>query len=267
MNRDLARQLWVTISEVLCIVGTLLGMGVIGRRVEESSGGTFAADATLLAPGRPAFAIWSVLYLGLFAYTIWQWLPANKTAARARATGWLAGASMLLNAGWLLVTQLGLVWLSVVVIVALALVLGLLVKALTGLRPANLADRIVVDGTFGGYLGWVSVATCANVAAAGTASGITAGALADQVLAVVVVAVATGLGVLLARVYGGRYSVAAAMAWGLSWIAVARLTDAPRSSIVGVAAAIGAAAIVALTVAIRQRRPALNTRTSIRTAR
>ena len=42
---DRGRQVGVTIAEVFCIVGTLVGVGVIGTRVEESSGGALAADA------------------------------------------------------------------------------------------------------------------------------------------------------------------------------------------------------------------------------
>ena len=256
MNRDLLRRLWVTVAEVLCIYGTLLGVGVFGRRVEESSGGSLAADATLLAPGGPAFSIWSVIYLGLFAYTVWQWLPANHTSERARATGWLAGISMLLNAAWLLVTQVGLIWLSVGVIAALVITLGLLARRLTRLPAAGLADRVVVDGTFGLYLGWVSVATAANVTAAGVASGWTLGPLADQVLAVAVLAAAAAVGVLLAWQLGGRLAVAAAMAWGLAWIAIARLTDDPRSMIVGVGAIVAVAVVVAAAFLAR-RTPAL----------
>ena len=82
--------------------------------VEESAGGALSAEATRLAPAGPAFSIWSVIYLGLAAYTIWQWLPSSVTE-RTRSTGWLAAVSMLLNAGWLLVTQQGWIWVSVVV--------------------------------------------------------------------------------------------------------------------------------------------------------
>ena len=62
---DRGRQVGVTIAEVFCIVGTLVGVGVIGTRVAESSGGALSADATLLAPLGPAFSIWSVVYAGL----------------------------------------------------------------------------------------------------------------------------------------------------------------------------------------------------------
>ena len=157
---DRGRQVGVTIAEVFCVVGTLVGVGVIGTRVAESSGGALSADATLLAPLGPAFSIWSVVYAGLAAYTLWQWLPSSSTDPRARSTGWLAAASMVLNAGWLLVTQQGWLWASVVVILALVAVLGVLVQRLADLGPApSLVQRVVVDGTFGLYLGWVAVAT------------------------------------------------------------------------------------------------------------
>ena len=58
---DRTRQIIVTLSAVFMIVGTLFGTGVIGTRVEEASGGSLSATATLIAP-LPAFSIWSVIY-------------------------------------------------------------------------------------------------------------------------------------------------------------------------------------------------------------
>ena len=87
---------------------------------------------------------------------------------------------MLLNAAWLLVTQRGWIWASVVVIIALPLVLGVLVLRL-GAEPArSLAERIVLDWTFGLYLGWVAVATCANITAALVDSASTSGPQATR---------------------------------------------------------------------------------------
>lgn len=247
---DRARQIGVTLSEVFCVVGTLYGVGVLGTRVEESSGGALAADATRLAPAGPAFSIWSVIYVGLAVYTVWQWLPSQTTRAVHRRIGWLAAASMVLNAGWLLVTQQGWIWVSVGVIVALALVLGLLLRLLTSTRTEGLVDRVVLDGTFGLYLGWVAVATCANVTAALVADGVRPGPLVSDLAAVLVLVVVAGLGLLFAHRLGGRYAVAAAMAWGLAWITVARLTDEPRSLVTGIAAVV--VALLVLAAAVRQ---------------
>ncbi len=246
---DLIRQVLVTASEIFCVVGTLFGVGVIGTRVEESSGGALASDATLLAPDGPAFSIWSVIYAGLLAYTIWQWLPRNKTSPRHRAIGWLVAASMVLNATWLLVTQVGWLWVSVVVILALAIVLGFLLSALHRHPAENTAERIITDGTFGLYLGWVTAAACANITAAGAYSGWDLGAVGNQVLAIVVIVVAVGLGVLFTFRFGPRFTVSAALAWGLAWIGVGRSTSDPQSMAVAAAAFIAAALVLAVWLA------------------
>ncbi|MGB7423895.1 MAG: tryptophan-rich sensory protein [Ornithinimicrobium sp.] len=251
--QDRIRQVGVSAAEIFCVVGTLYGVGVLGTRVEESSGGALAADATRLAPAGPAFSIWSVIYLGLAAYTVWQWLPSQSARSLHRRIGWWVAASMVLNATWLLVTQQGWIWLSVVVILVLALVLGLLLKRLTPRPRPRVVERVAVDGTFGLYLGWVAVATCANVTAALVSSGVEPGPVWGDLAAVLVLAVVAGLGVLFARVLGGRYAVAAAMAWGLAWIAVARVTDEPESIVTAIAAGIVALLVLAAPVAMPHR--------------
>lgn len=245
---DRVRQVVVTLAEVFCVLGTLVGVGVLGTRVEETSGGALSADATLLAPAGPAFSIWSVMYAGLAAYTLWQWLPGRAADPRLRSVGWLAAASMVLNASWLLVTQQGWIWVSVLVIVALVVVLGLLVRRLT-VRPARgVVERVVVDGTFGLYLGWVCVAVCANVTAALVDSGVEPSPGVAQAVAVLVIAVVAVLGVVLAQRLGARWSVAAASAWGLAWIAVGRTQSTPESVPTAVAAVLAAVVTVGAVV-------------------
>ena len=249
---DRIRQTGVTVAEIFCVVGTLFGVGVLGTRVEESSGGALAADATLLAPAGPAFSIWSVIYAGLAAYTVFQWLPSQATHRRHRAIGSLVMASMVLNAAWLLVTQQGWIWVSVVVIVALVGVLGRLVERLTRIPADAAAQRVIIDGTFGLYLGWVAVATCANITAALVDSGIEPASPVSDLVAVAVLAVAAGIGIVLARRLGGRLAVAGASAWGLAWIAVGRVSDAPQSTIVAIAAVAAALATVAAALSVRR---------------
>ncbi|MGC1207099.1 MAG: tryptophan-rich sensory protein [Ornithinimicrobium sp.] len=252
-RNDRLRQVSVTAAEIFCVVGTLYGVGVLGTRVEESSGGALAADATRLAPAGPAFSIWSVIYLGLAAYTVWQWLPSQAVRSLHRGIGWLAAASMVLNAAWLLVTQQGWIWASVGVIFALALVLGVLLKRLTAMPRSGVADRVIVDGTFGLYLGWVAVATCANVTAAFVSSGVEPSAAVSDLVAALVLAIVAALGVIFARALGGRYAVAAAMAWGLAWITVARLTSEPESIVTAIAAAVVALLVLAAPLMITHR--------------
>lgn len=251
-----ARRWTVAAGATLMLLGTLFGFGLIGTPVESSIGGSLAATATLIAPATPAFSIWSVIYLGLFAYTVWQFFPTAHTP-RIAGIAPLAAASMALNGAWLLVVQAGWIWASVAVIAALVVVLGLLLRRLSAEAPANTVETLLVDGTFGLYLGWSSVATLANVTAALVAAGLPAAGPMPELWAVVVLAVGAALGALLALFLGGRVAIAAAMAWGLSWIAVGRLLVAPESVVVGVAAVLAAVIVAGAAVAVRVHRGAL----------
>ncbi|MGG5257768.1 TspO/MBR family protein [Phycicoccus avicenniae] len=255
-SADRLRQVGVTLAEVFCVVGTLVGVGVIGTRVEESSGGALAADATYVAPAGPAFSIWSVIYAGLLGYTVWQWLPGQATDRRHRSIGWLAAVSMVLNAAWLLVTQQSWLWASVVVIIALWATLVVLVLRLQEHPSYGTPETVLVDGTFGLYLGWVSVATFANIVATVSASGVDLDGTAGVVVALVVLAVVAALGTWLARRLGGRWAVAAAIAWGLAWLAWGRLTDEPSSALVALGAIAAAVVVVTATARVRTRRTA-----------
>lgn len=238
MSHDTIRRLAVTLAALVCAFGTAVGTGLIGTRVAESAGGSLSDEATLIAPAGPAFSIWSVIYLGLAGYVVWQWLPANATDTRARATGWLAAASMVLNAAWLLVTQQGWLWASVAVILVLALVLKVIAEQLSTRTARGWGERIVVDGTFGLYLGWVAVATCANIAATLVASGVADTGTGPEIVTVVILLVVLALGWWYSHRYTNavRWAVAAAMAWGVAWIAYGRLGDEPASTLVGVSA-------------------------------
>lgn len=251
----LPRHLAVTVSFLLAMLGTTIGVGAFGGQpIAEAAGGLLAADSTHLAPASPAFSLWTLIYAGLGAYTLWQWWDRHDE----RRIAGHAIASLLLNAGWILSIQAGAVWLSVPVIVALLAILADLFRRLTAQPPRGLLEKIAVDGTFGVYLGWVSVATCANIAAALKGAGFT-GFGAPALLAAVVLAVAACVGVGL-TLYGRRPVAAPlAMIWGLVWIAVGRATDAPGSPAVAIAAGLAALLIAVSAIFQLVRRPSSGT--------
>lgn len=242
-QRTLLQAITVTVSAVVMIIGTLMGFGVIGTPVEDSAGGVFAADATLVTPDNPAFSIWSLIYIGLMAYVIWQW--KHREDPTAIRVGWLASLSMVLNAVWLLVTQLGWIWASLVVILALAVVLVIIVGRLGENTPATVMERIVVDGSFGVYLGWVSIASFANLAVALIFAGFDLPAPWDEIFAIVVLAIAVCMGIAFVLRLKARWSLTAAMAWALVWLAVGRLNGPLFSTPVAVSAIVAALVIVA----------------------
>jgi hypothetical protein len=249
---DTVRHVVVAVSAVLAVVGAFFGSGAAGGTpIAEAAGGALAADATLIAPAGPAFAIWSVIYLGLIAYAVWQFFPSARASARQRALGYPIAASMLLNAAWILSVQAGLLWLSVAVIVVLLAVLCVTYSICIRRPPHALADALITDGTVGLYLGWVSIATAANVTAALVSSGFDGAGIAPEVWAVLVIELAAIAIAVLGVVSRGGLAPMLAASWGLAWVAVGRLGGEPHSVATGVAAIIGIALIVVATLTAR----------------
>ncbi len=253
-TRDIVRQVVVAASAVIAIAGSFVGSGAAGGTpIQNAAGGALSATATPIAPAGPAFAIWSVIYLGLVAYAVWQLLPKQSGVERHRRLGYWIAASLILNAGWILSVQFNLLALSVPVIALLLAVLGVAFGLCLTFRPTSAVDTIVTDGTVGLYLGWVSIATAANIAAVLTASGFTGYGISSNVWGVGVVAVAGLVGVAVAIVGHGRIAPAVALSWGLGWVAVGRLTGELVSISVGIAAVAAAVIVLAATAAIRAR--------------
>jgi hypothetical protein len=249
---DTVRQVVVLVTSVLAIVAAFIGSGAfVGTPIQEAAGGWLDADSTLIAPGQRAFSIWSVIYTGMLAYAIWQLLPAQRTDARHRRIGYAVAASLVLNALWIGVVQLDLLGLSLPVIVVLLAVLAWLFVQLRRMPPKNLVDTVVTDGSIGLYLGWVVVATAANATAVLAAAGFSGWGLADETWAVIVIAAAAAVGVGLAIWGRGRIAPMLSLCWGLSWVAVARLTDEPESTTTGIAAIIAVVVVVAVTLGMR----------------
>jgi hypothetical protein len=249
---DTVRQVVVLVTSVLAIVAAFIGSGAfVGTPIQKAAGGWLDADSTLIAPGQRAFSIWSVIYTGMLAYAIWQLLPAQRTDARHRRIGYAVAASLVLNALWIGVVQLDLLGLSLPVIVVLLAVLAWLFVQLRRMPPKNLVDTIVTDGTVGLYLGWVCVATAANLTAALVATGFDGWGIDPEAWAIAVIAVAGLVGVALAIWDRGRIAPTLSLAWGLAWVAIARLTDAPASTATGIAAIVAVAAVIVATVAAR----------------
>lgn len=245
MVRDIVRQVIVSLSAAVAIAGGFFGSGAAGgTRIRDAAGGAFSADATPIAPGGPAFSIWSVIYLGLVAYAIWQFLPRQRTSERQRRLGYWVAASLLLNAAWILSAQAGLLPLSVLLITALLAVLVIAFIITIGTRPGSAVEAVVADGTIGLYLGWVSVAAVANTAAALAAGGFDGFGWSPDAWGALLAAVAGLLGVGLAVRGRGRIAPSLSLCWGLAWVAVARL----GGDLVSVPTAIAAIAAVVIVV-------------------
>ncbi|QTF71501.1 tryptophan-rich sensory protein [Arthrobacter woluwensis] len=216
------------------------GSGAFGLTpVASAAGGYLSSTATPLAPANAAFGIWSVIYLGLLAYAVWQLgRRARADALQQRLRPW-AAASMLLNAAWLWAAQLGSLPATLVVMVLLLAVLCRILVLTEGVTPRAGVEWGLSAAVFGLYLGWICVATVANVAAVLAWSGV---AWPELPTAVVVFVAVVAIGLALAR--RGAWTPLVSMVWGVAWIAVARWQGPRYSAGVALVALLAAVVLV-----------------------
>jgi hypothetical protein len=149
-------------------------------------------------PAGYVFAIWGIIYLGWIAFVIYQFLPSQKESPRLRRLGYIFAASNLFNAGWLFAWHYNLFDLSVLIMLVL---LGLLIASYlrldVNLLPVSTAERWSVDVPFSIYLGWISVATVANITSWLYSIEWNGLGISAPFWAVIMIAVASVLGVLM----------------------------------------------------------------------
>ena len=247
---DLTRQIAVISATVFMIVAAVVGAGVLGGTpVQDLQDGALASDATLLAPASPAFSIWSVIYALIVAYTIWQALPSQRRRERQRALGWWIALTAVLNGLWLLLAQFANLPLTVVGIVALLVALCITFQRSVSFEPEQLLDTLFTDASIGLHLGWVSVATVANIAAWLTADGPRTWESAGTTLGVLVVIAVGLIGIAIAWLSHWRVAPGLALAWGLSWLSINRLELTPGDTAIGVTAAVVAVVVSIVPIA------------------
>ncbi|WP_137844065.1 tryptophan-rich sensory protein [Microbacterium sp. 2FI] len=236
-SKDLARQIVVISAFCFMIVAAMVGVGVFGGTpVQDLQDGALAADGSYLAPASSAFSIWTVIYVGLFGYTVWQAFPRQRSRSRQRDLGWLIAATMVLNGLWLVTAQFATLPLTVLAIFVLLAALGVTFRRAV-LRPGRgVVDALLIDGVTGLHLGWVTLASVANTTAWLTQIAPSSWADAAAAWGIAVLVVVAVIGVAIAWASGWRVAPGLAMSWGLGWIAVGRLVLEPPNTAIGITA-------------------------------
>jgi hypothetical protein len=205
------------------------------------------------APAGYVFSIWSIIYLGLLAYSVYLGFVLMRRrrdsgAARAVAPWYLLTAAA--NCTWLVA------WHHNRFAVSMALMLVLLVSLIVIYRrqaarpPVSTVEKWSVHIPFRVYLGWISVATIANATVALDAAGWDGFGLSEPTWGVIMVLVAAALGlVMLVRFADTAYALV--LIWALTGIAV-ELRD--TTAILTAALAGAAVLAVALAVTVLRRR-------------
>lgn len=111
----------------------------------------------LFVPAGITFSIWGVIYLLLAIYCTIQFTDRGKGVAIN--LGWLFAASCILNGLWIVAWHYEKLPLSLAIMLGLLITLIIINSKISG-RPYG-----ITKAAFGVYLGWICIATIANITA------------------------------------------------------------------------------------------------------
>lgn len=244
---------WRTVVLLTATAGTVLvnWLANLLRFGGETTGSVSGAHPTLVTPAGYAFSIWSLIYVGLFAFSARALRDPGLDRHRRRRIFWAYLGSSLLNASWIVVWHLGMVTLSAGVIAALLASVVMIYKALDEHRTgAPLRQRLAILVPISLYAAWLSVATVINIAIAVRANGLGGMWVSSATWATVLLVVVTGLTLAVALPRRDVVWLGVA-AWALTAVGVARLGESSGNlpfvafALAGLLALAGAALLVA----------------------
>lgn len=223
MSRDIIRQYANLFSVVLALTVNILAstLPLNGQNTGEISD----RFQVFFVPAGYVFSIWGVIYIGWIAFTIFQLQTSQKESPRLRRLGYLFATSNLANAAWLFCWHYNQFGLSVLVMLALlALLIASYLQLNVNRTSVTRVEYWSVDILFSIYLGWITVATIANIAdwlyfVEWNGFGISA-----QIWAIIMLSVASLLGLVMAlKQRDAAYLVV--LVWAFIGIAVKQVTE------------------------------------------
>ncbi len=124
------------------------------------------ANPTLITPAGYVFSIWGIIYVLLGVFVVYQALPSQRGKDFHKKIGWFFVLSCAANIIWLFLWQFEYLSLSVVLMFLLLASLILIYLRLNiGKSKADTRERLAVHLPFSVYLGWITIATIANISA------------------------------------------------------------------------------------------------------
>ncbi len=178
-----------------------------------------------VVPAGYVFAIWGLIYLGQLAFVAQTLRPSKLRDPLLRRLGLLPALAALLNGVWIMAWHYEIFPLSVVIMVGLLATLIAIYRA-GGFdwsarygSGAQLGSRWLVQVPFSLYLGWITVATIANVASVGEWANVPTFGVPEELIAAVVLAIGLVIAAaVMVRTFDATYG--AVIVWAYAGIFV-----------------------------------------------
>lgn len=231
------------------VIALLVNLGVTGPSI----GAVSDRYPTYVVPAGYAFSIWNLIFALTLGYGIWQARPQQRANPLLRRVGWWTAAALAATSSWMLVFQRSYFVLSVAVIFGLLLALiGVLARLYQHDAPLSQGERWLVYVAFSLFLGWVTVATIANVGQTLVAYGWSGWGLAAETWGLIALLLAGAVAAVVTVATQGNVPFALAVIWALVGVAVNQFSgELPtRATVVG-AMALCMVCLVGLSLLVR----------------
>ena len=177
---------------------------------------------TLFTPAGYAFAIWGIIYLLLILFVSYQWFAwfKRKEDRELKQTGWWFALGNIANGLWIIAwlnEQMGLSVLLILVLLFSLIQLTIRLRLEIWDAPVRIIAFVWWPVCI--YLGWVIVATVANISVFLVSIGWQGGFLKEQVWTVLLIVAATAIYLLLIKTRNMREAAVVGI-WALVAIAV-----------------------------------------------
>ena len=200
----------------------------------KTTGQVSAEYDNLFVPAGITFSIWGIIYLLLLGFVILQFRGQNKEMVEK--IGWAFAISCLFNALWIIA------WHYNKLPVSLILMLGLLAALIYINIQLKSTSYVFAKAAFGIYLGWICIATIANVAALLTS--INWGGWGIDAHLWVIIMIAIGLSITAITLYRLENPfLGLAIIWAFAGIMINRINDYSSIAYTAIAAMVIMAAV------------------------
>lgn len=191
----------------------------------------------LFVPAGYVFSIWGLVYLGLIAFVIYSLTAQGRANEKVDRIANLVVIANIFNAVWVLLWHYLQFTLTLIPIFGLLIsLLAIYVRLNPGDGTRTWVEKLLVKLPFSIYLGWATVAVVANLSQVLYNSGWRGGPLSQAVWAVIMLGVASLLGVLMIFLRG-EIAYPLVLVWAFIGIWV-KQGDTPLVAITALVAAI-----------------------------
>lgn len=230
----------IALSAVLVVNFLANYLPIGGKRTGEVS----EMHPTLFTPAGFTFSIWGVIYLFLIFYVVYQAFNRNKERHLFDGINKYFLINCLSNTAWIFAWHYEFITLSLVlIVVTLTSLIGIYRHTMSA-ELQGVKDRLFVKIPFSLYLGWITVATLANLTIEQTVMGMDDWLVTEIVWTFIKLALAGAIGAVMIIRYRDLI-FGMVVAWAAFGI-VNKQVDTPQ--IMGAAAAVMILVLVTLII-------------------